>query len=82
VMLIAATILVLDQLGVEGFLFGAALTVVSAVATAMFVFFLDRGRIMGGAAAVGERRRSPVPVSSVRSVSAGDEPTLSSARER
>jgi NADH-quinone oxidoreductase subunit H len=51
VMLVAATILVLDQLGVEGFLFGAALTGVSGVATGIFVFFVDRGRIMGGAAA-------------------------------
>ncbi len=51
VMALAATILVLDQLGVEGFLFGAALTVVSGIATVLFVFFLDRGRIMAGAAA-------------------------------
>jgi NADH-quinone oxidoreductase subunit H len=50
VMLVAATILVLDQLGVEGFLFGAALTLVSGVATVIFVFFVDRDRIMGGAA--------------------------------
>jgi NADH-quinone oxidoreductase subunit H len=48
VMALAATILVLDQLGVEGFLFGAALTVVSGIATVLFVFFLDRGRIMAG----------------------------------
>jgi NADH-quinone oxidoreductase subunit H len=50
VMLVAATTLVLDQLAVEGFLFGAALTLVSGVATVIFVFFVDRDRIMGGAA--------------------------------
>jgi NADH-quinone oxidoreductase subunit H len=49
VMVVAATILVLDQLEITGFLFGLALTVVSGLATAVFVFVIDRGRLMGGA---------------------------------
>ncbi len=55
VMLVGATVLVLDQLGVEGFLFGGALTVVSGIATAVFVFQLDRDRILKGAS----RGKSP-----------------------
>ncbi len=55
VMLVGATVLVLDQLGVEGFLFGGALTVVSGIATAVFIFQLDRDRILKGAS----RGKSP-----------------------
>jgi NADH-quinone oxidoreductase subunit H len=66
VMALAATILVLDQMGVEGFLFGAVLTAVSGLATLLFVFVLDRGRIMGGAAADSEGR--PLQGLSVREV--------------
>ena len=54
VMLVAGTILVLDQLGLSGgpgFLF--ALAGVSLVATGMFVLYLDRGRIITGAAPAG-----------------------------
>ena len=51
VMVVAGTILVLDQVGVSGFTFGVALTGVSAICTVAFVFFLDRGRIIQGAAA-------------------------------
>jgi NADH-quinone oxidoreductase subunit H len=51
-MLIAGTILVLDDLGVRfGFAYGAVLTAVSGLATIGFVFFLDRGRTITGAAA-------------------------------
>jgi len=78
VMLVAATILVLDQLGVEGFVFGAALTLVSGVATVIFVFFLDRGRIMGGAAAAGTLRFGPeAPTRSRTRVAAPPPPTAS-----
>jgi NADH-quinone oxidoreductase subunit H len=50
IVVVAAAVLVLDQLGLEwGFLYGLALTAVSAVCTGIFVFFLDRGRILGGA---------------------------------
>ncbi|MEX1259112.1 MAG: NADH-quinone oxidoreductase subunit NuoH [Gemmatimonadota bacterium] len=49
-MLVGGTILALDQLGVEGFAFGGVLTLVSAVATGFFIFVLDRGRIIRGAA--------------------------------
>ncbi len=52
VMLIAMTILVLDELGIQyGFFYGVALTAVSGVATLSFMFFLDRGRTIAGAAA-------------------------------
>ena len=57
VMVIAATMLVLDQVGVSyGFTYGLVLTAVSTVCTVAFVFFLDRGRIIEGAAS----RRVPV----------------------
>jgi NADH-quinone oxidoreductase subunit H len=52
VMVIASTMLVLDQIGVPyGFTYGLGLTAVSTVCTVAFVFFLDRGRIIQGAAA-------------------------------
>ncbi|MDG2281903.1 MAG: NADH-quinone oxidoreductase subunit NuoH [Longimicrobiales bacterium] len=52
VMLVAMTILVLDELGVQyGFLFGLVLTAVSGAATLSFMFFLDRGRTIAGAGA-------------------------------
>jgi NADH-quinone oxidoreductase subunit H len=48
VMIISASILVLDHVGFEGFLFGAALTAVSLLCTGTFVFVLDRDRIISG----------------------------------
>ncbi len=52
VMLIAMTILVLDELGMQyGFFYGLVLTAVSGAATLTFMFFLDRGRTIAGAAA-------------------------------
>ena len=64
VMLVAGSILVLEELGVAGGLrLGLALTAVSMVATAMFAFYLDRGRIITGAApsgrAAGARAANP-----------------------
>ncbi|MCA9737609.1 MAG: NADH-quinone oxidoreductase subunit H, partial [Gemmatimonadetes bacterium] len=51
-MLVAGTILVLDQLGVQyGLVFGLVLSGVSLAALLAFMFFLDRGRIIKGAAA-------------------------------
>jgi NADH-quinone oxidoreductase subunit H len=56
-MVVAATILVLDQLEVPyGFVFGLVLTVVSAIATGIFLLALDRGRILSGAS-YGSRER-------------------------
>lgn len=50
VMVVGATILTLDQMGIPyGFRFGLVLTVVSAVCTGIFLFSLDRGRILTGA---------------------------------
>jgi NADH-quinone oxidoreductase subunit H len=51
VLLVGATILFLDDLGVGGIGFGLALTAVSGIATAIFVFLVDRDRIISGAAA-------------------------------
>lgn len=58
IMLVAGTMLVLDQLGVPfGFPYGLALTGVSGLATFAFLFVVDRDRIIGGA----HRRRPPRP---------------------
>jgi len=52
VMLVGGTILTLDEVGVQwGPAYGIALTAVSGVATVAFMFFLDRGRVITGAAA-------------------------------
>ncbi len=57
VMLVAGTALVLDDLGVSwGFWYGLALTGVSAIATAGFLFFIDRGHTISGAASGASRR--------------------------
>jgi NADH-quinone oxidoreductase subunit H len=51
-MLMAGTILTLDEIGMAyGFGYGLALTAVSGVATIGFMFFLDRGKTITGAAA-------------------------------
>ena len=50
VVLVAGTVLVLDQVGVPfGLLYGGALTGVSGAATFAFLFFVDRDRIISGA---------------------------------
>ena len=50
IMLVAGTMLVLDQLGVPfGLLYGGVLTVVSGITTLAFIFFVDRDRVIGGA---------------------------------
>src|SRR5690606_42080130 len=52
VLLIGGTILALDEIGMAwGFGYGLALTAVSGVATIAFVYFVDRGRTITGAAA-------------------------------
>ena len=52
VMLIGGTILVLDEIGMAwGFGYGLSLTAVSGIATLAFMFFLDNGRTITGAAA-------------------------------
>lgn len=51
-MLVGGTILVLEELGVPyGFGYGLVLTAVSGIATFSFIFFIDRGRTITGAAA-------------------------------
>jgi NADH-quinone oxidoreductase subunit H len=57
VMVVAATILTLNQVGIrEGFVYGLVLTGVSAACTFLFVFTLDRGRTLTGAS-YGARER-------------------------
>jgi NADH-quinone oxidoreductase subunit H len=57
IMVVALTILVLDQLGISyGFAFGLILTVVSGICTAIFLYVVDRGRILTGAS-YGARER-------------------------
>lgn len=52
VMVVGMTILVVEELGMTwGFGYGMVLTVVSAACTFFFLFFLDRGRTISGAAA-------------------------------
>jgi len=53
VMLVAATVLLLDEIGVRGLAFGVVLTGVSGVATLIFVFLIDRDRIIGGSVTSG-----------------------------
>ena len=63
VMVIASTMLVLDQIGVPyGFAYGLGLTAVSTICTVAFVFYLDRGRIIQGAAAGKGRTLKESPV--------------------
>jgi NADH-quinone oxidoreductase subunit H len=69
VMVVAFTILALDQLGVTyGMTFGLVMTVVSAICTGFFLWVLDRGRTLEGAAAdARERFRSEAEAVSVTS---------------
>jgi len=71
VMVVAATILTLDQLGVAyGFTFGLALTVVSAICTGIFLFVLDRGRTLTGSSTEARERFR------ARSAAAGRDATI------
>lgn len=65
VMLMAASILVLDEIGMAyGFGYGAALTGVSLLATLGFMFFIDRGQTITGAAAGPSQRMAAKSVAS------------------
>jgi len=56
-MLVAGTILVLEEIGLTyGFVYGSALTGVSLAATLGFLFFIDRGQTIAGAAALDSQR--------------------------
>ena len=71
VMLIGGTILVLDELGLTwGTGYGLVLTAVSAIATFAFIFYLDRGRTITGAAA--QRAQRMRTVATPRQLPAGD----------
>jgi NADH-quinone oxidoreductase subunit H len=74
VMVIAGTLLALDEIGLPfGILYGLVLTAVSAAATVIFMFWLDRDRIIGGASPP-VRGRMPVRMPSVEvpSLHSGD----------
>jgi NADH-quinone oxidoreductase subunit H len=70
-MLVGGSILVLDEIGVRwGFGYGLALTAVSGLATVAFMFFLDRGRTITGAAA---QRAQKVEIKTIpQTLAAGD----------
>ncbi len=73
VMVVSATVLVLDLVGVPyGFLFGLVLTLVSGLCTVAFLFFLDSDRIIAGAS-VPHRQDRPVrmPVAEVEAGAPG-----------
>lgn len=71
VMLLGGSILVLEEIGMTwGFKYGLALTAVSGLATFAFIFFLDRGRTITGAAA--QRGQRVEILSTSRSAAAGD----------
>jgi NADH-quinone oxidoreductase subunit H len=61
VVVVAATVLVLDEVGMPwGVGYGLVLTLVSLVCTGLFVFVLDRGRIIAGSAVVPRAPRREV----------------------
>ena len=63
-MIMAGSILVLDELGVPyGFGYGLALTGVSLICTLAFVFWIDRGRTIAGAGALPGQRHEVKSVS-------------------
>ena len=74
VVVIAGTLLVLDEIGLPfGIRYGLVLTAVSAVATGIFTFWLDRDRIIGGAS---HPARQPLPPRMPMTVSGVDVPKL------
>mgnify|MGYP001043627121 CR=1 FL=1 len=75
---IGTTILVLDRLGIEygTWVYGLALTAVSVAATAVFLWIIDRDRVIGGAyvprrAPVGRRVIQPAPQAEPAASAAG-----------
>jgi NADH-quinone oxidoreductase subunit H len=73
VMIMAASMLVLDELGVRyGLLYGLALTAVSLICTVAFVFFFDRGRTITGAGAQPGQKVEIKSISRPASVPAAD----------
>jgi NADH-quinone oxidoreductase subunit H len=60
VVLMAASILVLDTLGVPfGFVYGLILTGINALATVLFLVVIDRDRVIAGSAPLRDREWSP-----------------------
>jgi NADH-quinone oxidoreductase subunit H len=72
VMVMAASVLVLDQVGVTyGFTYGLVLSAVSALCTGAFLFAFDRGRIIIGAGARGPQKLVGHPTPGSRRLPAG-----------
>jgi NADH-quinone oxidoreductase subunit H len=72
VMIVSGTILVLDTLDVGyGFTFGLVMSVISALCTIAFLFFLDRDRVIKGAS-VPTRQKRPVRMPTVEVPMSGD----------
>jgi len=77
IVIMAAAVLTLDSLGVQyGFLYGVILTIVNLVPTAVFLWLIDRDRVISGSSHPGlegkDRRGMPVGVSATP-VRAGSE---------
>jgi NADH-quinone oxidoreductase subunit H len=70
-MILAVAILALDSMGLRwGFWYGLVLTAVSGAVTAAFLFFVDRGRTISGAAAKESQKKEIKTIPAA--VSAGD----------
>lgn len=78
VMLIAGTVLALDEIGLPfGLRYGLVLTAVSLAATVAFTFWLDRDRIIGGASHPARPVLPPrMPSVAVPALDAGSAPRL------
>jgi hypothetical protein len=62
-MLIGTTILVLDSMGVAfGLMYGLVLTAVSALALLVFMWVVDRDRVMAGSSYTSARQRRSLGV--------------------
>jgi NADH-quinone oxidoreductase subunit H len=65
IVVVAAAVLTLDSLGIEyGFLYGVILTIVNLIPTGIFLWIIDRDRVIAGSAAPGleGKRRPGMPV--------------------
>jgi NADH-quinone oxidoreductase subunit H len=62
IMLIGSAILVLDAMGIAyGFMYGLLLTVLNVVALVVFLWLIDRDRVIGGSDLYGGRRPTGLP---------------------
>ena len=78
IVIMGTSILVLDTIGIEyGVLYGLILTAINLVPTAIFLWVVDRDRVMAGSAQLAEGKRAGLP----RGVSATRVPVAVAASE-